>query len=43
MINLVRRATKSVPGSGDIRPAYLRLLAPHDGEEIEGLETVPGE
>ena len=42
LINLARRATKSVPGSGSMWSAYLRLLETHEGEEIKGLETVPG-
>ena len=43
LINLVRRATKSVPGSGNMWSAYLRLLETHKGEEIKDFETVPGE
>ena len=43
LINLVRRATKSMPGSGTLWSAYLRLLETHKGEEIKGVEIVPGE
>jgi len=43
LINLVRRATKSVPGSGTMWSAYPRLLETHNGEVIKDRETVPGE
>ena len=34
---------KSVPGSGTMWSAYLRLLETHNGEVIKDRETVPGE
>jgi hypothetical protein len=43
LINLVRRATKSVPGSGNMWSEYIRLLETYKGEDIKDLETVAGE
>ena len=42
LIDLARRATKSVPGSSAMWSAYLRLLETYEGEAIKDLETVPG-
>jgi hypothetical protein len=43
LINLARRATKSVPDSGVVWSAYLRLLETNERAEIQDLETVSGE
>ena len=43
LIKLVRRATRSVPGSGSMWSLYLRLLETYEGGEIKDLEAVPGE
>ena len=40
LIDLTRRVTKSVPGSGGMWSAYLRLLEPYEGEVIKDLEAV---